>query len=499
VATDLTVAPSTGPPPGGREEPRGLRSVLGDSAVYGVSVALPPVALLLATPFIARELDPAGFGTVDVLASIVALLTLVALLGMDSAVGRSYFDYPPGDDRQRATVRFGLAVAVAVSLGFAVLLALAGVAALAAGASRTTSAAIVAASVLIPLGGALAIARLSFLLRRERTAYAAAAGLQAVVGGGVAVGLVLAGLGPSGYFAGLAIGAAVAIGFSLGFGDLIRSPAQQLGRAEMRLLLAYGLPLVPAAAAMWAVFALDRTLIASIRDLGEAGYYAIGSKVAAPMMLAISAFAIAWGPFIFGQSQARQPELRARALTVVVAGAGVLFVPLVLLAPELVRLLGGDEFSPATRAVPGIAIGWLGFAAATVLSTHFSLSRRTRVIAVATMAAAAGNVALNLVLIPPFGFVGAAWATAASFLLLAAIYWLWERRSDPAPYRLGRLAAIAGVVAPATVVALLTSDGEAATARVAGCVLGTAVLLAVAASDRAGPGERDAGTLSLGS
>ena len=466
--------------------------------MYGISVAALPVALLLATPLIARKLDPRGFGAVDVLASVVALLTLVALLGMDTAVGRSYFDYPAGDERRRAAVRFGLAVAVAVSLGLSILLALGGVAALAAGSSRTTSGALIVASVLIPLGSTLAIARLSFLLRRRRTPYVAAAALQAIVGVGVAVSLVLGGLGPPGYFVGLAVGAAIALGFSLGLGDLMRAPARRLDRKEKRLLLAYGLPLVPAAAATWAVLALDRTLIATIRGLGEAGYYAVGSKVAAPMMLAITAFAIAWGPFIFSQSQARQPELRARALTVVVAGTGVLFLPLVLLAPELVRLLGGDEFRPATRAVPGIAIGWLGFAAATVLSTEFSLSRRTRVIAVATTTAAASNVALNLVLIPAFGFVGAAWATAASFMLLAAIYWLWERRSGPVPYRLGRLAAIAAVLTAATVAALLTNDGEAAIARAAGCVAGVVVLLALAATDRAGLGEQGAREVSVG-
>jgi O-antigen/teichoic acid export membrane protein len=493
MATEIAPALDTVAGRGGGDEQRSLRSVLGDSAVYGISVAAVPAALLLATPLIARELDPAGFGTVDVLASVVALLTLVSLLGMDSAVGRSYFDYPAGDERRRATIRFAIALSLAVSLGVAVLLALAAIAGVAA---ATTNRSILAASVLIPLGSALAVARLSFLLRRQRTAYVMTAALQAVVGIGAAVGLVLAGLGPPGYFAGLAAGAVVALGFSLGLGDLIRAPGRRLDRAEIRLLLEYGLPLVPAAAATWAIFALDRALIASMRDLGEAGYYAIGSKVAAPMMLAITAFAIAWGPFIFSQSRARQRELRARALTVVVAGTGIFFLALVLFAPELVRLLGGDDFRPATRAVPGIALGWLGFAAATVLSTEFSLSRRTRVIALATVTAAAINVVLNLVLIPPFGFVGAAWATAASFMLLAAIYLVWEWRSGPVPYRLGRLAAIVGVVAMATVAALLTNDGEGAIARGVGCIAGAAVLIAVAATDRGDREDRGADEVS---
>jgi len=101
MATDLAPALPTTAGGGGGDEQRGLRSVFADSAVYGISIAALPGALLLATPLIARELDPAGFGTVDVLASIVAFLMLVALLGMDSAVGRSYFDYPPGDERRR--------------------------------------------------------------------------------------------------------------------------------------------------------------------------------------------------------------------------------------------------------------------------------------------------------------------------------------------------------------------------------------------------------------
>ena len=39
-----------------------------------------------------------------------------------------------------------------------------------------------------------------------------------------------------------------------------------------------------------------------------------------------------------------------------------------------------------------------------------------------------------LLLIPPFGLVGAAIASFAGYALLAVLYWWWGRRLDDAPY-----------------------------------------------------------------
>lgn len=248
-------------------------------------------------------------------------------------------------------------------------------------------------------------------------------------------------------------------------------------------MFAYGLPLIPAAAASWAIFAVDRTLVAALRNFDEAGLYGLGAKVTAPMMLLTSAFAVAWAPFIFGQPPARRRDLRARALTAVVAGSAALLVCIVVFAPELVDLLGGGDFAEARDAVPGVALGWMGWAAGTVLATTFAIERRTRVIGVVTSGAAIVNVGLNLVLIPEFGFEGAAWATAASFGLLALAYAVWEYRGDAAPYRFGRLAAVAGIAGAACAAAAL----DDVPARLVVCVAAVAALVAVAASDRERP------------
>jgi O-antigen/teichoic acid export membrane protein len=255
-----------------------------------------------------------------------------------------------------------------------------------------------------------------------------------------------------------------------------------IDRAQLRTMLGYGLPLVPAALATWVTFAVDRTLLASMRGLFDVGYYALASKIAAPLFMALNAFTVAWIPFILNQPAQRQLELRARAMTAVAAAAGIGYVGILLFTPQLIDLLGGPDFERSTKAVPGIALGWLAWGIAFVLATEFVISRRTKVVGLATLVAAVANVLLNLVLIPRYGFAGAAWSTAATFSLLAIIYLVVERRSNPAPYRWARLGVIAAVLAGASVELLRSSDSFESRLWVA--LVASAVLATVAGTDR---------------
>ena len=253
-------------------------------------------------------------------------------------------------------------------------------------------------------------------------------------------------------------------------------------------MLGYGLPLVPAALATWVTFAIDRTLLAGISGLFAVGYYALASKLAAPLFLALNAFTIAWIPFILAQPAQRQLELRARALTAVASAVAIGFILILLLAPDLVDLLGGPRFHRSLRAVPGIALGWLAWGIAFVLATEFMVTRRTRVVALATAASAGANVLLNVILIPPFGFVGAAWATALTFGLLAAIYLLIERRSTRAPYRWARLLLIGIVLAAGA--GVLVHESLSLSTRLPIALGAIAALAAIAGTDRGGVAPR---------
>ena len=65
----------------------------------------------------------------------------------------------------------------------------------------------------------------------------------------------------------------------------------------------------------------------------------------------------------------------------------------------------------------------------------------------ATVAALAANVALNLILVPPLGIVGAGIALVASYLVVLALMYVFTQRLFPVPYEWGRLGLVVATAA----------------------------------------------------
>jgi len=82
-------------------------------------------------------------------------------------------------------------------------------------------------------------------------------------------------------------------------------------------------------------------------------------------------------------------------------------------------------------------------------SIGLNITKQTRYYPVATSIAAATSVGANLVLIPRFGAIGAAWANALAYATLAVVAMRLSQRFYPIRYEWARIArvAVAGVVA----------------------------------------------------
>jgi O-antigen/teichoic acid export membrane protein len=90
-----------------------------------------------------------------------------------------------------------------------------------------------------------------------------------------------------------------------------------------------------------------------------------------------------------------------------------------------------------------LAFASVAFAAYIVVAIGVGRVRRTQFNWVVTGAAAAVNVVLNLVLIPPYGMMGAAVATVAAYVTMALGMAWWSQRIYPVPYQWRRVATAA--------------------------------------------------------
>src|SRR6185436_7594288 len=97
-------------------------------------------------------------------------------------------------------------------------------------------------------------------------------------------------------------------------------------RRELRIMLAYALPLLPVAGATWILQFADRFFVLHYASERELGLYGVGVRLSNVLLFAVTAFAVAWAPFIlelYSRDRDGERIVRARAFSVV--GLGLTF------------------------------------------------------------------------------------------------------------------------------------------------------------------------------
>src|SRR5581483_5773776 len=131
----------------------------------------------------------------------------------------------------------------------------------------------------------------------------------------------------------------------------------------------------------------------------------------------------------------------AFVLTYLTLACSWISLALGVLAPWLVDVLAPKpEFHRAAQAVGVLAFASTAYAGYTVLSIGSGRARKTQLNWVISGVAAVVNVVLNVVLIPPYGMIGAAIASAAAYAALFVGMTVYAQRVYPVAYQWRRLA-----------------------------------------------------------
>ena len=227
--------------------------------------------------------------------------------------------------------------------------------------------------------------------------------------------------------------------------------------AVLREALRFGLPRVPHGMAQQVAGPttdafLLRIFLREPVPVAEShiGIYGNGASFGLVMKLFLSAFEYAWAPFIF--STMKETDARRTFSVVTTYGVAILVLltaGLSAVGRDLIRLMTPAGFHDGARVVPWIAIGVLLQGIYLLTSIGLAITKHTEYYPVSTGLAAAANIGSNILLIPRFGFIGAAWSNVVSYAVLAATAWFFSRRFYPISYEWPRIAraVVAGVIA----------------------------------------------------
>jgi O-antigen/teichoic acid export membrane protein len=432
------------------------------SAIYGFGSLVSRFIAVLLLPVYTRYLSPSDYGLIETLIALSAILTVLLAAGVKSAFFRFYFD-----ERDEA----GKLRVIRTSFWFTMVMGTAGLAAgliLAGPISQllfgTTSHADLVRAAFVGLWAHVNYEQVTSLFRVEQrsVAYLIATLINLGLTVGATLLLVVAwDVGPIGVIVGNFTGTLLVY-----FG-LLAYRREQLGlewdRELLREMNRFGMPLVPSALFLWALNFSDRFFLVKLSGPREVGLYSIGVRMASAIILLLAAFRTAWPAFAYSiEDDDEAKRTYSFVLTYIVVITSWMALALGVLAPWLVRLLTTEAFYSSERVVAPLAFAAAAFGAYIVVVIGIGRARKTRSNWVITGAACALNVALNLILIPPYGMIGAAIATIGAYTtLFVGMAWR-AQRIYPVPYQWRRVGTAAGVAIALTVVGRLTDPPLAA-------------------------------------
>ncbi len=216
----------------------------------------------------------------------------------------------------------------------------------------------------------------------------------------------------------------------------------EFDRGLLRAMNRFGMPLVPSALALWAINFIDRLFLARFKDLSEVGVYSLAVRTSSVIVFLMVAFRLAWPAFAYSiEDESVAKRTYAFVLTYLLLLCSWVSLVLGLLSPWIVQVLAPTkpEFYRASEAVGLLAFAGTAYAGYTVLAIGVGRARRTQFNWIVTGAAALLNVALNFALIPPYGMIGAAIATAAAYVAMFVGMTLNAQRVWPVPYQWRRV------------------------------------------------------------
>lgn len=441
---------------------RGLLSrLISESAIYGLGAAASQIVGIILVPVYARQLGATNYGVVAILNTTISLTAAIAGQALAQAFFRTYLKDSATAAERRHVLATSMTLRLLVSGLAAALLAVLSVPLATVLLGNPDDAGLillVAAIVFVDTSMVIPLSQLR--AERRPMTYAGLALARAGLGSAfIILFVVFLDMGVQGVLLG-SLTAALLTAVA-GIAVLLRD-GLRLGwdGAIVRDMLAFAIPLVPAAAASWSLSFVDRFFLQGIDGSYAVGVYAAGYTVGlAVNVFAIQPFTLMWAAAKWDiyREDARAPEVFARVTTAFCVTGSFIALAVAAAGTDVIRLLLTPEFEASRYVVPFSAFAAVLYGVYTLTGTGLNVVARTGWIAGSFGAAAILNVIMNVLLIPPFGFMGAAVATIVGYAFLAALTGFLSDRYYPIPWQLPRATgaltlgfalAVAAVVGP---------------------------------------------------
>jgi len=427
-----------------------------DTIVYGLSTVIARMASVALLPIYTRYLSPADYGLIQLLELTAEVASILFVAG--SRAGMMRFYYRTEDVKERNLV-VSTAFVLEMSLALVATLALIAVAhpvwrLMLAGEGSTGLVRLAAVSFFV---GTLSNTPLTFMQTKQQAAgYTIAVtlklGLQVVLN---LYFLVVLGMGVKGMLlAGIASSAIFGLGTTIW---MLSVTGLHVSWRVLQDLRRYGVPYQLTSAGGFILTFGDRFFLQRFQGATQVGLYALAYQFGFLLyQMGTGPFLRAWLPERY-KGHDLPKDVRNRDTQ-----QGFLFLNLMLMtmaaaialgARPAIRILTEASFHSAAWLVPFVLVAYVIHSWVETVKFGIDVAEQTIYYTYASAWATGVVLVSYVVLIPPFGSLGAALATIIAFLVRFGLTLHWAQRFSPYEYgwsRIRRLALLTGLVVAAS-------------------------------------------------
>jgi O-antigen/teichoic acid export membrane protein len=412
-----------------------IKSFGRDLVIYGLSSSISKFFSLFLVPVYTRIFTPEEFGTIDLIGTIVAFVSIIGMMQLESAVSRYYYAEIKECERNEmiSTALWSIVLLSSIIFLLWVLLSKS----LTSIVFNTVQYANVLfiAGLTIPISNLNSLCTVIIRFKKKPVHYLAFQSSQMILSIGVTVWLVVyIKTGIIGVFAGQLAGLFLT---AVGMSYYLRNHIMLIWQwTQLKKMLRFSLPLVPSVAGSWANSYINRFVMVGYLSIAEIGLYAVALKFASLFNLLDAAFRMAWGPF-FWETYEKNADHRnifrdIQSHTIVLIMCLVILVT--LFSKEIILTFTTFDY---LDAAPLFGLLSLAIGISTIINQTTSLgpgiTKRTEYNTIIYFLSVTANVGALFLLVPTFGLI----AVPICLLFGSLTLWISSWYNSESLYKIG--------------------------------------------------------------
>lgn len=195
--------------------------------------------------------------------------------------------------------------------------------------------------------------------------------------------------------------------------------------------ITYSLPLVFHGLSLVILSSSDRIMITTLSSGAESGVYSLVHNLGQISMAVSTSLEGIWLPWFISKFKNREIQIINEKAKYLIENITVVVIGVMLLAPEILQIMSPEQYWSGKPIIfPIVVASYIMFLYDLAVNVEYQC-KATRKIAANTIMAAAINVILNLIFIPFFGAIAAAYTTVVAYFFSMLLHYYYAKQLAP--------------------------------------------------------------------